>query len=69
VRPTAVVVGGKLGEHGLEMRLIDDDEVVETLRPNSPHHPLGHRIRFRRPRRRPYAGDTVVAQSRIKSPP
>ncbi len=39
VRTIAVVIVGKFGEHGLQVALIDHDEVVETFRSNGPHEP------------------------------
>jgi len=66
MRPIPVVVGSEFIEHGLEVRFIDDDEVVETLGANGPHDPLGERVRFRRPRGRPHAPDAEVAQPCIK---
>ena len=40
VRTIAVVIVGKFGEHGLQVALIDHDEMVKIFRSNDPHDPL-----------------------------
>ena len=46
-----VIVPNKLGEYRPQVLLIDDDEVVEALVPQSADDALGHRIRSGRPHR------------------
>ncbi len=66
VRSIAVVIVGKFGEHGLQMPLIDHDDVVKTFRSNGPHDPLADRVRLRRPRRRSYSRDPQIGQPLFK---
>jgi hypothetical protein len=36
----------KLGEYGVQMALIDHDQVIEALGPNRPDDPLGDGVRI-----------------------
>jgi hypothetical protein len=47
VRPTLVVMADVLDEHGLEMSLRDNEEVVETVLSDGPHESLGKGVRLR----------------------
>jgi hypothetical protein len=41
VRPLRVAVADKLGQHGTEVRLVHDDQVIEALAPQGADDPLG----------------------------
>ncbi len=47
MRPVAIVVVGELGQCGVQVALIDHDQVIEALPPEGPHHPVGDRILIR----------------------
>lgn len=66
MRSLAVVVVGKFGEHGLQVALIDPDDVVKTFRSNGPHDSLADRVRLRRPWRRSYSRDPQIGQPLVK---
>ena len=46
VRPAAVVMLHVLAEHPAEVRLVEDDQVVEALAANRANHPLSDAFAF-----------------------
>ena len=44
MRALRVVVPNELGEHRSQMLLVDNDQMVEALVPQSPDDPLGNRV-------------------------
>ena len=52
MRTICVVVGDKLAQNHAQVRLVQDDEVVEALAPQRPNHPLRHSVRAWGPDRR-----------------
>lgn len=62
MRPVAVVVSGELGQHPVQVALIDHDQMIEALGTNRPDDPLGNRVGLRRPGRCPHASDRQARQ-------
>ena len=58
MRTVRVVVLNELGEDCLEVPLVEDDQMVETLVPQGPNDPLRDRIRAGRPHRAEQGLDT-----------
>jgi hypothetical protein len=54
VRAVTVVVTGVTSKEALEMGFVYDEKVVETLRSDRAHEPLGKSIGIRRPKGRPH---------------
>jgi hypothetical protein len=52
MRPVALVVGDEATQDVLEMRFVQDQQPVETLRANRAHEALRHAVRLRGPERR-----------------
>jgi len=51
MQPVAIVVSGELGQHRVQVALIDHDQMIEALGTNRPDDPLDNRVGLRRPRR------------------
>ncbi len=66
MRSVAIVVIDELGQHGSQVALVDDDQVVEAFGPNGPHDPLGHGIGVRRAWRGPHSADAQTGQLAVE---
>lgn len=64
--PVAIVVSGELGQHRVQVALIDHDQMIEALGTNRPDDPLGNRVGLRRPGRCPHASDRQARQPAVE---
>jgi hypothetical protein len=66
VRPIAVLVSDELAKDRSQLRLVQHDQVVETLPPEGPHHALGDGIRLGRHHGSPDPAKPEPSHTRIE---
>lgn len=57
MRPVAIVVSDELGQHSVEVALVDHDQMIEALGTNRPDDPFGNGVGLRRRGRCQHASD------------
>jgi hypothetical protein len=67
MRPMAVVVINEDPKHLLEMVAVEDQQPIETLRPNRPHEALRHAVGLRRTKWCANHVDPVAAKLLVKA--
>jgi hypothetical protein len=68
VRARVVVVALELAEERAQVRLVENDHVVQALAPEGSDQPFGDRVRARRPDRRQERLDAEASRPRHESP-